>query len=101
MVASSRRPLCDAIARKIIAEAGHGNDFGHSLGHGLGMDVHEMPRLSAQSDDVLEEGHVVTIEPGIYLPGVGGVRIEDDYAVTARGRRNLCTLPRDLEWATI
>lgn len=91
----------DAIARKVIADAGYGDAFAHSLGHGLGMDVHEMPRLSAQSDDVLEEGHVVTIEPGIYLPGVGGVRIEDDYAVTARGRRNLCTLPRDLEWATI
>lgn len=91
----------DAIARKVITEAGYGDAFAHSLGHGLGMDVHEMPRLSAQSDDVLEEGHVVTIEPGIYLPGIGGVRIEDDYAVTARGRRNLCTLPKDIGWATI
>ena len=91
----------DAIARRVISEAGYGEAFAHSLGHGLGMDVHEMPRLSSQSGDVLEEGHVVTIAPGIYLPGIGGVRIEDDYAVTARGRRNLCSLPRDIEWATI
>ncbi len=91
----------DAIARKVITDAGYGEAFAHSLGHGLGMDVHENPRLSAQSDDVLDTGHVVTIEPGIYLPGIGGVRIEDDYAVTPRGRRNLCTLPKDIEWATI
>lgn len=92
----------DAIARKVITGAGYGDAFAHSLGHGLGMDVHEAPRLSSQAEaDILEEGNVVTIEPGIYLPGIGGVRIEDDYAVTARGRKNLCTLPKDIEWATI
>ncbi len=92
----------DAIARKVITDAGYGDAFSHSLGHGLGMAVHESPRLSKHAeDDVLEPGHVITIEPGIYLPGVGGVRIEDDYAVTARGRKNLSSLPRDIDWATL
>ena len=92
----------DAVARKIIEKAGYGDCFGHGLGHGLGMDVHEAPSVSRlATGDVLEPGHVVTIEPGIYLPGVGGVRIEDDFALTARGSRNLCTLPKDIRWATI
>jgi Xaa-Pro aminopeptidase len=92
----------DAIARKVIADAGYAEYFSHGLGHGLGLNVHESPRFSRFSEGtVLEEGHVVTIEPGIYLPGIGGVRIEDDYAITARGRKNLCTLPRDIDWATI
>ncbi len=92
----------DAAARRVIEEAGYGPCFAHGLGHGLGMNVHESPRLSRLSEhEVLEPGHVVTIEPGIYLPGIGGVRIEDDYLVTARGSRNLCSLPRDLEWASI
>ncbi len=69
---------CDAIARDIIADAGYGDDFGHSLGHGVGLEVHEYPHVGPTAeDDVLEDGMVFTIEPGIYLPGWGGVRIED------------------------
>ncbi len=91
----------DGVARGIIKDAGYGDRFGHGLGHGIGLDIHEEPRLSHNAADVaLEPGHVVTIEPGIYLPGVGGVRIEDDYLITERGARNLCTLPKTLEWAS-
>ncbi len=90
----------DAAARQIIDDAGFGARFGHSLGHGIGLDVHEGPRLSKTSDDVLEAGMVVTVEPGIYFPGVGGVRIENDVLVTERGRKDLCSLPTDIDWAT-
>ena len=67
----------DAIARDIIAEAGHADHFGHSLGHGVGLAIHELPRVGSNSSDLLEEGMVFTIEPGVYLPDWGGVRIED------------------------
>ncbi|MCL5110647.1 MAG: Xaa-Pro peptidase family protein [Chloroflexi bacterium] len=67
----------DSIARDIIAEAGYGDKFGHSLGHGVGLVVHELPRLAQTSSDVLAEGNIVTFEPGVYLEGWGGVRIED------------------------
>jgi Xaa-Pro aminopeptidase len=67
----------DAIARKIITEAGHENDFGHSLGHGLGLEVHENPGVGPNAKGKLENGMPFTIEPGIYIPGWGGVRIED------------------------
>ncbi len=90
----------DAAARKVIVDAGYGPEFGHSLGHGIGLDVHEGPRLASVSTDILEPGMVVTIEPGIYIAGFGGVRIEDDILVTERGRRNLCSLPKDIGWAT-
>ncbi|MFG0293468.1 MAG: M24 family metallopeptidase [Phycisphaerales bacterium JB050] len=91
----------DAVARDHIAKAGYGEAFGHSLGHGIGLDVHEGPRVAKTSDTVLEPGMVITIEPGIYLPGVGGVRIENDILVTPRGGKDLCSLPTDMEWATI
>ena len=62
--------------------------------------MHELPRLARTSKDILEPGMIVTIEPGIYLPGVGGVRIEDDVLVTDRGGKNLSRLPKDIDWAT-
>lgn len=91
----------DAVARRVISDAGYGGQFGHGLGHGIGLDIHEGPRVMATSQTVLEPGMVITIEPGVYLPGVGGVRIEDDILLTDRGARNLCSLPKSLEWATL
>jgi Xaa-Pro aminopeptidase len=75
----------DAIARQAIADAGYGAYFVHGLGHGIGLEVHEAPRLSNLSGDVLAEGDVVTVEPGIYIEGWGGMRLEDDYLITANG----------------
>ncbi len=86
----------DEIARKVIDDAGYGERFGHGLGHGVGLEVHEAPRLSRGSDDVLAAGEVLTDEPGIYLPGELGVRIEDLVAVTADGYRNFSSLPKEL-----
>ena len=86
----------DAIARAIIDDAGHAEHFGHGLGHGVGMEVHEGPRLSKQRKDVLVAGNVVTVEPGIYVPGAVGVRIEDLVAVTADGHEVLNGLPKTL-----
>jgi Xaa-Pro aminopeptidase len=85
----------DEIARCIITKAGFGEEFGHGLGHGVGVAVHEAPRLAAESQDVLEPGNVVTIEPGIYLPGVGGVRIEDLAVVGADGVELLTGFPKE------
>jgi Xaa-Pro aminopeptidase len=86
----------DAAARDPITAAGHGEDFGHGVGHGVGAEIHEAPRLGRTSDDVLLAGDVVTIEPGVYLSGRFGVRIEDLVAVTEDGCENLSSLPKDL-----
>ncbi len=86
----------DAIAREVIERAGYGDNFGHGLGHGVGLAVHEAPRLSTESPDTLEVGNVITIEPGIYLPGVGGVRIEDLAVVREDGVELLTSFPKDL-----
>jgi Xaa-Pro aminopeptidase len=87
----------DKVAREVIDAAGHGDRFGHGLGHGVGLELHEGPRLSLRSDDVLAAGEVVTVEPGIYLPGNLGVRIEDLVVVTEDGIRNLSSLPKELQ----
>jgi Xaa-Pro aminopeptidase len=92
------RRMCDidAVARRHIEKAGYGNEFSHGLGHGLGLDVHEAPSLSWRSQEKLRPGMLVTVEPGIYLPGVGGVRIEDDVLVMDRGCRILSRLSKRL-----
>jgi Xaa-Pro aminopeptidase len=87
----------DAVAREPIAAAGYGVRFGHGLGHGVGLEVHEAPRVSPRSEDVLAENEVVTVEPGVYLPGELGVRIEDLVVVAGDGCRNLSGLPKELQ----
>jgi Xaa-Pro aminopeptidase len=86
----------DGVAREIIADAGYGEEFGHGLGHGVGVAIHEAPRLSAESSDTLEVGNVITIEPGIYLPGLGGVRIEDLAVVRDDHAELLTSFPKAL-----
>lgn len=86
----------DAVARGCIRRRGFGRYFVHSLGHGLGLSVHERPRVSALSREVLRAGSVITIEPGIYIPGTGGVRIEDDVLLGDKGCRVLTRSPREL-----
>ncbi len=86
----------DSTARAVIEAAGQGDYFGHGLGHGVGLDIHEAPRLSQRAEDALEEGNVVTVEPGVYLPGRFGVRIEDLVAVTATGGEILTSVSKEL-----
>jgi Xaa-Pro aminopeptidase len=88
-------PDVDAKAREVIAAAGRAEQFGHGLGHGVGLDVHEAPRLHKVSKDTLQPGDVVTVEPGVYVPGSGGVRIEDCVLVTEEGRRTLTSAPKE------
>ena len=89
-------PDVDAVARSLIDEAGHAEHFGHGLGHGVGLEVHEEPRLARTAQGQLATGNVVTVEPGVYLPGRLGVRIEDLVAVTDTGRRVFSGLSKDL-----
>ena len=91
----------DAVARNFIAASGYEKAFNHGLGHGVGIDIHEAPSLSWRSAEPLVEGMVVTVEPGIYMHGVGGVRIEDDVLVTKRGCRILSRLDKSFEGAVI
>jgi Xaa-Pro aminopeptidase len=86
----------DTIAREIIKEAGYDRNFGHSLGHGVGLEIHEEPRLSQYNEEPLAPGVVVTVEPGIYLPGWGGVRIEDLVVVTDEGCDILTNMTKEL-----
>ncbi|MCA9099818.1 MAG: aminopeptidase P family protein [Planctomycetales bacterium] len=86
----------DAVARTVISQAGFGKYFGHGLGHGIGLDIHEGPRLARGQDLQLKPGMVVTVEPGIYLPGFGGVRIEDDVLVTRSGCEVLTSVEKEL-----
>jgi Xaa-Pro aminopeptidase len=86
----------DAVARDIITAAGHGEHFGHGLGHGVGLDIHEAPRLARTAEGRLAAGNVVTVEPGIYVPGRGGARIEDLVAVSAEGHELLSHSPKNL-----
>jgi Xaa-Pro aminopeptidase len=87
----------DAVARSIIDAAGHAEHFGHGLGHGVGLDVHEGPRLSKQGETALAAGMVVTVEPGVYVPGAVGVRIEDLVIVTDDGAEVVSSLPKELQ----
>ena len=84
----------DKAARSVIAKAGYGKRFGHSLGHGIGLEVHEGPSLAPRQQRPLKAGMVVTVEPGIYLPNWGGVRIEDDILVTRDGHEVLSSVPK-------
>ncbi|MCA9019835.1 MAG: aminopeptidase P family protein, partial [Planctomycetaceae bacterium] len=91
----------DQTARAIIQKAGYGKHFTHSLGHGIGLDIHEGPRLGGNISTELKPGMIVTVEPGIYLPGWGGVRIEDDILVTRTGHEVLTSVPKDFESASL
>ncbi len=86
----------DSIARDFIKNSGYGDNFGHGLGHGVGLQIHEAPKVSYSSDDILKEGMIVTDEPGIYVSGLGGVRIEDDLLIEENGCQVLNSAPKEL-----
>lgn len=86
----------DRVSRDIIENAGYGEYFGHSLGHGVGVEIHEKPNLSPSSEFILKKGNVVTVEPGIYVPGKFGVRIEDFAVITENGAENMTHCPKEL-----
>jgi Xaa-Pro aminopeptidase len=87
---------CDATAREVIADGGCGELFGHGLGHGTGLDIHEAPTLRKGSEDILAPGMIVTVEPGVYRPGKWGIRIEDQVVVTESGHEILTGFTKDL-----
>ncbi len=87
----------DAAARSVIADAGYGTYFTHSIGHGIGLMIHEAPFMRADTEQVLAAGMVVTVEPGIYIPDFAGVRIEDDVLVTPDGNEVLTSVPKTIE----
>jgi len=91
--------LCDldVVARDFISSQGYGEYFGHGLGHGVGLEIHEYPAVSSRSDQRLLEGMVFTVEPGVYVPGIGGVRIEDTVVVTADGFETLTSIPKQFK----
>jgi Xaa-Pro aminopeptidase len=91
----------DSLARSIIKKAGYGKQFGHSLGHGVGLDIHELPNLSQKYAGKIPAGSVVTVEPGIYLPGKFGVRLEDMVVVGRTGVRNLTKSPKAIQECVI
>jgi len=97
VAAGAEAKAVDAAGREVIVAGGHGERFGHGLGHGVGLEVHEAPHLSARSEETLAAGEVVTIEPGVYLPGDLGVRIEDLVVVEEGGHRNLSGLSKELQ----
>ncbi len=96
LAAGKRTADIDAVARKVIVDAGYGQYFLHGLGHGVGSAIHEAPRLSGTSDETLKQGNVVTVEPGIYIKGKFGVRIEDMVLITNSGYKNFYTATREL-----
>lgn len=91
----------DADVRSFIERAGFGGKFGHGLGHGIGLAIHESPSIRPDSEDILEPGMVITVEPGIYLPDWGGIRIEDDVLITSEGCEVLTNLPKSLDSLTL